>query len=556
MIGAEAAIAKGYDAYKRGELETARAILSPVNHPQAWHVLGLVERRAGRFAAGLEWLKKAAEADQRNPEIPNNQGRIALDAGQAGEAENFFRRALALRPNWSAALSGLGRSLNDQKKWQDADTVWRKVLQAEPSDTSARYNGAMSALELGRVEEAEAAYTELLRSGVTDAAVYFMRGRARLELSQIDDGAADLKTAWQARPEPHVLKNLANTLWMTGDVAGFETLLASVPGELAILAVDLLGQSGNLDAALGAWQRLPAARRGEPHALAIKSVIHRDRGEADDSLAAAEAAYALRRDDAFVADAVACARLMVGDGPGALAATQPWRDAKPDSQHWLAYEATALRVMGDPRYDQLVRVDEHVRAYELPVPEGFTSIDAFNDAFLEALEPVRGFTTHPLDQSLRLGAQTSRDLAAAPDPVIQAYIKALDAPVRAYMSDIGTAPDHPTTARNTGNYRFNGCWSVKLTSGGRHVNHIHSEGWISSAYYASVPEETRRGDSKAGWIKFGEPPFATTPETPPQKWIQPEAGLLVLFPSFLWHGTEAISQGVTRVTAPFDVVPV
>ena len=555
MSGTDAAIGKGYAAYKQGDLKAARVILSPINHPQAWHILGLLERRAGRLDAALEWLEKAADADPQNPEIPNNQGRAALDAGQGAQAETFFRRALKLRPDWAPALSGLGRSLNDQKKWQDADTVWCKLLATGATDTGARYGAAMAALELGRVEQAEAAYTDMLNAGDRDVAIYFMRGRARLELSQIESGMADLNTAWAERPEPHVLKNLANTLWMSGDVAGFNRLLASVPEDLSIMAVDLLAQSGDLEAALDAWQGLPETHQADPHAMAVKSVILRDLGRAADSLIAAEDAYTRRPDDPFMVDAVACARLMVGDGKGALAAIAPWRRAKPDSQHWLAYEATALRVMADPRYDALVRVDEHVRAYDLPVPEGFETIASFNDAFTEALEPVRGFTTHPLDQSLRMGAQTSRDLVGAPDPVIQAYIKALDAPIRAYIADIGTSPDHPTTARNTGNYRFNGCWSVKLGSGGRHVNHIHSEGWISSAYYASVPEETRRGDSKAGWIKFGEPPFKTTPETPPQRWIQPEAGLLVLFPSFLWHGTDAISEGVTRVTAPFDVVP-
>ena len=243
-----------------------------------------------------------------------------------------------------------------------------------------------------------------------------------------------------------------------------------------------------------------------PHAQAIRAVLHRDQGEAEESIRWAERAYATLPGDAFVVDALVCAQLMCGDGNAALQAIAPWRAAKPNSQHWLSYEATALRVMGDPRYDDLVRVDEHVRAYELPVPDGFDSIEAFNAAFMAAVEPIRGFSTHPLDQSLRLGAQTSRDLATAPDPVIKAYIRALDKPIRAFMADIGCAPDHPMTARNTGEYRFNGCWSVKLTSGGRHVNHIHSEGWISSAYYASVPEETRAGASKAGWIKLGEPP--------------------------------------------------
>ncbi|MEM1087570.1 MAG: putative 2OG-Fe(II) oxygenase [Pseudomonadota bacterium] len=552
----QAAIQRGYQAYQRGDLATARSVLQSVQHPQAWHLLGLVERKAGQYGDALKWLAKAEQADQRNPEIANNQGRVALDAGQVVEAERFFRRALSLRPNWEPALTGLGKSLNQQKRWQEARTVWGKVLQQKPQDVSGRYNAAMADVELGKLDEAEAAFSRLLDNGVDDAAIWFMRGRARCEASRIEAGIADLEAAWTRRPEPHVLKNLANTLWMAGETERFERLLASVPDELALMAVDLRGQSGDLDGALEAWALLNEAQKGQAAALAIKSVLHRDLKQIDAAYEAGEAALARAPGDAFIIDAAACGRLMVGDGAGALEIIQPLRGAEPFSQHWLAYETTALRVMGDTRYEHLVQLDNHVRAYELPVPDGFGSIESFNAAFLEALEPVRGFTTHPLDQSLRLGQQTSRDLVTTPDPVIQAYIKALDQPIRAFMQEMGTAQDHPLSARNTGEYAFNGCWSVKLTGGGRHVNHIHSEGWISSAYYASVPDETRAGDSKSGWIKFGEPPFPTRPETPPQKWVQPEAGLLVLFPSYLWHGTEPISGTSERVTAPFDVVPI
>lgn len=556
MIGAEAAIAKGYAAYQRGDLATARTVLQTVQHPQAWHILGLVERKAGQFAQALNWLERAEAADRQNPEIPNNQGRVSMDAGQAVEAEKFFRRALSLRSNWEPALTGLGKALNAQKRWAEASEVWHLVLSHKPYDVAARYNAAMADTELGRLEKADAAYTHLLNEGVDDAAVWFMRGRTRCEASQIEAGIADLKTAWVKRPEAHVLKNLANSLWMASDHAGFEELLSHVPDDLALMAVDLRGQSGDLQGALDAWEALPEQHKTVAAGLAIKSVLHRDLEQIDEAYEAGEAALALMPHDPFVIDAAACGRLMVGDGAGALSIIQPLRTAEPNSQHWLAYEATALRVMGDPLYEFIVDMDAHVRSYELPVPEGFSSIESFNEAFLEALEPVRGFTTHPLDQSLRLGMQTSRDLVTTPDPVIQAYIKALDIPIRAYMADIGKEPEHPLTARNSGNYRFNGCWSVKLTGGGNHVNHIHSEGWISSAYYASVPPETRAGDSKAGWIKFGEPPFPTRTDTSPQKWIQPEAGILVLFPSYLWHGTEPISGNATRVTAPFDVVPV
>ena len=37
--------------------------------------------------------------------------------------------------------------------------------------------------------------------------------------------------------------------------------------------------------------------------------------------------------------------------------------------------------------------------------------------------------------------------------------------------------------------------------------------------------------------------------------VQPSAGLLVLFPSYLWHGTNAIQGSQVRTTIAFDAVP-
>ena len=99
-----------------------------------------------------------------------------------------------------------------------------------------------------------------------------------------------------------------------------------------------------------------------------------------------------------------------------------------------------------------------------------------------------------------------------------------------------------------------GCWSVRLGKEGYHVNHVHPEGWISSAYYAEVPPEVEDTETKSGWIKFGEPRFFV-PNATPGKTVQPTAGTLVLFPSYMWHGTTPIRGSDPRMTIAFDVVP-
>ena len=56
---------------------------------------------------------------------------------------------------------------------------------------------------------------------------------------------------------------------------------------------------------------------------------------------------------------------------------------------------------------------------------------------------------------------------------------------------------------------------------------------------------------QAGWIRFGVPPFLKSLE--PSESIEPKAGLVVLFPSYMWHGT--LPTPDRRITLPFDLKP-
>jgi hypothetical protein len=114
-------------------------------------------------------------------------------------------------------------------------------------------------------------------------------------------------------------------------------------------------------------------------------------------------------------------------------------------------------------------------------------------------------------------------------------------------------PRHPTlSVARGGRIRFAGSWSVRLTGGGLHSNHIHPEGWFSSAFYVSLPPEEERGAAPAGWLKLGEPQEQLGLDLAPFRKIEPKPGRLVLFPSTMWHGTYPFGGG-ERLTVAFDV---
>ena len=113
----------------------------------------------------------------------------------------------------------------------------------------------------------------------------------------------------------------------------------------------------------------------------------------------------------------------------------------------------------------------------------------------------------------------------------------------------------PLRGRDTGDYRITGAWSVRLRPGGFHKDHFHSQGWLSSAFYVETPDAALETDAKEGWIRFGQPPYATKPPLPAEHFVKPKPGRLVLFPSYLWHGTHALRGDEPRMSVPFDAVP-
>ncbi|MEL6366221.1 MAG: putative 2OG-Fe(II) oxygenase, partial [Pseudomonadota bacterium] len=74
----------------------------------------------------------------------------------------------------------------------------------------------------------------------------------------------------------------------------------------------------------------------------------------------------------------------------------------------------------------------------------------------------------------------------------------------------------------------------------------------SSAYYVRLPDEIPDAASGEGWLYLGAPPMPTNPAIEPLL-IEPRAGSLILFPSYLWHGVRPFRSETPRVTAAFDV---
>ena len=215
-----------------------------------------------------------------------------------------------------------------------------------------------------------------------------------------------------------------------------------------------------------------------------------------------------------------------------------------------AYAATAWRLAGDQRSAWLEGDERLVRPIDLS--DALPPLDKLADT-LRSLHVAKG---EYLDQSVRGGTQTDGPLLSRIDPVIRHLRKAIVGAVNSYVAQLPPVDEpHPLLRhRRDRRVRFSGSWSVRLRSEGHHSNHVHPLGWISSALYVALPDRASAEADDAGWLTLGEPDRKLGVDLPPWRKVEPKPARLVLFPSWMWHGTVRFAEG-ERLTVAFDVAP-
>ena len=467
--------------------------------------------------------------------------RLLLEQGRADEAREVLAGAIASGRDGAPVRSLLGLVLHQLGDLSGCERELRQAVRLAPGDGPAEFALASICYRLGHEADAETATRRAIAKGQDDSHPYLLLGRILNKQSRF----AEAEDAWRAAvrrdpASPQGQRELAELVWMqTGDLAKARAELDAAPqtAEIVTITVNLLQGAGEDQAAYD----LAAARaRRDPslHILAARAALAVDPAAADGHLAASPPGItpAARAKTEIEVD------LALGRAGQAVRRAQALQTARPRDQHATALLATALRLAGDPRYRALYDYDRLVGTYRIEPPEGWSSLDGYLSDLGQALDTIHGPLTHPVGQSLRHGSQTMRALFDYPQAPIRALFAALDPPIRRHLAAIGASGQ---------NYAIAGAWSVRLNSGGFHINHVHPEGWISSAFYVRTPRDMQGTE---GFLKFGEPGPATAPRLREEHLVKPEPGLLVLFPSYMWHGTVPFASAEKRLSCAFDIV--
>ncbi|MBJ6121488.1 2OG-Fe(II) oxygenase family protein [Sphingomonas sp. BT553] len=437
-----------------------------------------------------------------------------------------------------------------------AAACYAQAVAARPDSAVAEHNLASVLGDLNDFAGAAAAAARAIAKGGDAPETWLVRGRALQGLGELDAADDALATAVARRPDYAVAhRDLAQLRWMrSADVGHALTAIERAPSTAALTQVKatVLMEAGDDDRAAAVLRAALASEPGHVGLRLLAAQVAARLGDAEGQLAQASAALRAASASIEAAKAVAEALLHAGRAGEAAALAARIVAAVPDDQGAIAVQATAWRLIGDPRYVALCEDPALVSVTTIETPAGWADLGAFLTDLTSELATRHRWRTHPLEQSVRHGSQTQEDLAQLDVPVVRALFAALDAPIRAHIAGLGSGTD-PVRRRVAADYRFAGAWSVRLSPGGFHSDHVHPRGWLSSAFYVALPEAVER--EPEGWLALGRPGITTQPALGPVRHIRPRPGQLVLFPSYLWHGTEPFAGEASRLSVAFDLLP-
>ena len=590
-------IAEAVRFLERGELGAAEAMISDLalrqNNPDALHLLGLVRLNQDRMDEALALMNRSLAIRPGHPHVLLNLAKTLRLMNRDGEAAKAIHQALAAQPGLSEAWYELGDIGLRAGDLAGAEAAFRKVLALNPRHTQAKLWLGVAIKNAGRGIEAESILAEGLdetQDGELKAAfaynlayAQYLQGKktaalenyalaARIapgsfnsdisradlleEVLRFDEAVALLEQVIQREPAnaaAHLAYN--SLLHRLGRDADFLKSYDRAPQkpELQTDKANLLIKSGHPQQACALFSEVAARDSSNLTAAIGAATSLNELGRHTEAVTMLEKTAAHHPRSALLYQNLAASALQARDPQKAAAMAEKSLILSPVDQAGLAVLGLAWRMMGDERDETLNGYDDLIRAFDLEPPQGFSSMADFNaelNAWLERMHPK---TREPLMQSLKGGSQTRGYMFGQGHELVDRLKVRIEETMTRYIAETRPEARHPFRGRCGSGFRFTDSWSSRLSDCGYHVNHIHPGGWISSCYYVALPEAVKDKKEKQGWIKFGEPNFDVGLGV--RRAIQPVRGRLVLFPSYMWHGTVPFHENATRTTIAFDAVP-
>lgn len=588
-------------AHEAGLLDAAeplyrRFLSENRDHPAALQLFGLLHSQRRQYDAAITLMRESLRLNPGQPEVANNLGNALSAVGLlgdavdsyadalrqnpryaeafrnlgvcylqldlAGDARVCFERCVVLRPDDADAWMGLGNACKRLQDLPRAIESLEKALALCPDHAEAHHNLGVCLRMAQRTMDALTHFEIARRLGLDRAELHHNVASTRVDAMDLEGAVGSYREAIRRNPEDLISHRDLNKLlweqdWPERYLESYREALGERPTSIP-LRLDYAAALTRQQSYEDAERVLMEGLRHSPGAGALKSQLaltFEEQGRWNDALQMHAAAVAMPEvvPDQLVSYARA---LLATQSPDqALRFAEQAIARTPLNQRAIAYMGLCWRMLGNERDALLNDYENFVRVYDVPLPPGCGSAAEFNVRLERALRPMHLGKRHPPEQTLRGGTQTHGNLFDRREPEIRDLVAGITECAREYVEALPEHRTHPLLSRRRPGFEFSGSWSVRLARCGYHTMHVHPLGWISSAYYVQVPSGSEDTGMKPGWIKFGEPDIDLGTGGAARRHIQPQVGRLVLFPSYMWHGTVPFEADEPRTTVAFDVVP-
>lgn len=506
-----------------------KAITLLPNFVDAYKNLSLALEAQGEFDSAREQIEQVIKLKGKSVQFLTIKANIEKSANNFEHAVALYQEALQLAPNYVNALHNLGLTYKEMENLEFALACLKQAKQLAPNVAEIDFSLANSYFELGDYQAAEQYYLQALDKKPDYLEVHQTLNELYWQLGEKDKFGKSYRSAIHLVPNNLELR--AAYLTVLTSAQNFTEVKQQLTESLTIGTTDKL--------------------------LQVQANVFCAEGNEGKAISSLEQALEL---NFTVGTALQLVDLLIkeADYKRALTVLSKAELLAPFNQLLLAYKATCWRLLKDERYHWLIDYQAYVKPFILPCPNGYQQLSDYLDELEAVLLTMHATEHEPLQQTLKHGTQTPGRLLYKKFPVISLLKSGLSECISEYIAQLPDDDNHPLLARKSSTFEFAGSWSVKLKPNGFHVNHVHPQGWLSSSFYVKIPDLNKvEQPENAGVIKFGESSMRLGNREEIARIIQPSAGTLVLFPSYVWHGTIPFNGDETdyRMTAPFDVVP-
>ena len=114
------------------------AVASDPDEPLLYYKLSKALDKTKDIAGEKTALRQAIQLNPNLAEAQNQMGYLAIQEGDASQAESYFHAALHASPSYIGAWINLAATLASEAKWQDAKDALNHALEIDPDNGDAR----------------------------------------------------------------------------------------------------------------------------------------------------------------------------------------------------------------------------------------------------------------------------------------------------------------------------------------------------------------------------------------------------------------------------------